>query len=130
MNSKLNNQEGMGVLGILIIFIMLGAFFLFGLRAFPLYTEYFSVKQAMSSVAAAKYENRNSIIKVRSLMEKNLLINNVYSFGDSKVRKERIKVKKDGSKRFLTVKYSISEHLFDKLDLTLRVDESIELTGK
>ena len=41
-----------------------------------------------------------------------------------------IKVKKEGSKRFLTVKYSISEHLFDKLDLTLRVDESIELTGK
>ena len=65
MNSKLNNQEGMGVLGILIIFIMLGAFFLFGLRAFPLYTEYFSVKQAMSSVAAAKYENRNSIIKYK-----------------------------------------------------------------
>ena len=91
MNSKLNNQEGMGVLGILIIFIMLGAVFLFGLRAFPLYTEYFSVKQAMSSVAAAKYENRNSIIKVRSLMEKNLLINNVYSFGDSKVRKEIFK---------------------------------------
>ena len=56
MKNLLKRQEGMSFLGILIIFAMLGCFFLFGLRAFPLYTEYFAIKQAMKGVAAQPYK--------------------------------------------------------------------------
>ena len=128
MNMQLNNQRGMSFIGILMILSMLGAFFLFGLRAFPLYTEYFSVKQAMASVANQNYEDRNTIQKVRGVLQKNLDINSVYGFTDKKL-KEVSKVKKEGSKRFLYVKYSKAEKLFDKLYLTIEIDEKVELTG-
>ena len=75
MNIQLNHQRGMSFIGILMILSMLGAFFLFGLRAFPLYTEYFSVKQAMGSVANQNYQDRNTIQKVRNVLQKNLDIN-------------------------------------------------------
>ena len=128
MKNLIKHQEGMSFLGILIMLGMLGCFFLFGLRAFPLYTEYFAIKQAMKSVAAQPYKARNSISRVRSLLLKNLDINSVYSF-NSKNIKTVTTLKKKKSKRILYFKHNKSERLFGDLYLTLKIDESIELPG-
>ena len=128
MRHILEHQKGISFFGILIILAMLGCFFLFGLRAFPIYTEYFSMKSAMQSVANQPFSERNSPTKVRSLLLKNLDINSVYRFNEGNI-KEITKVKKKNSKRYLFVKYDASERLFGNLHLTLKVDESIELSG-
>ena len=129
MKNLLKHQEGMTFLGILIILGMLGCFFLFGLRAFPLYTEYFAIKQAMEGVATQPYNRRNTITRVRSLLLKNLDINSVYSF-NSKNIKTVTTLKKKKSKRILYFKHTKSERLFGDLYLTLKIDESIELPGR
>ena len=128
MKNLLKHQEGMTFLGILIILGMLGCFFLFGLRAFPLYTEHFAIKQAMKGVAAQPYKSRNSITKVRNLLLKNLDINSVYSFNSKNIKKVTTLKKKKG-KRILYFKNDKSERLFGDLYLTLKTDESIELPG-
>ena len=128
MKNLLKHQEGMTFLGILVIFAMLGCFFLFGLRAFPLYTEYFAIKQAMKGVATQPYKSRNSIAKVRILLLRNLDINSVYTFNE-KTLKEATTVKKKKGKKILYFKSTKSEHLFGDLYLTLKTDESIELPG-
>jgi len=126
MKNLLKRQEGMSFLGILIIFAMLGCFFLFGLRAFPLYTEYFAIKQAMKGVAAQPYKSRNSIARVRILLLRNLEINSIYTFNEKNIKKvTTLKKKKD--KRILYFKHDKSERLFGDLYLTLKIDESIEL---
>ena len=126
MKNLLKHQEGITFLGILIILGMLGCFFLFGLRAFPLYTEHFAIKQAMKGVAAQPYKSRNSITKIRTLLLKNLDINSVYSFNGKNIKKvTTLKKKKD--KRILYFKHDKSERLFGDLYLTLKIDESIEL---
>jgi hypothetical protein len=126
MKNLLKRQEGMSFLGILIIFAMLGCFFLFGLRAFPLYTEYFAIKQAMKGVAAQPYKSRNSITRVRILLLRNLEINSIYTFNEKNIKKvTTLKKKKD--KRILYFKHDKSERLFGDLYLTLKIDESIEL---
>ena len=126
MKNLLKHQEGMTFLGILVIFAMLGCFFLFGLRAFPLYTEHMAIKQAMKGVAAQPYESRNSIARVRSLLLKNLDINSVYSFNNKNIKKVTSLKKKKG-KRILHFNHTKSERLFGDLYLTLKTDESIEL---
>ena len=126
MKNLLKHQEGMTFLGILIIFAMLGCFFLFGLRAFPLYTEHMAIKQAMKGVASQPYESRNSIARVRSLLLKNLDINSVYSFNNKNIKKVTSLKKKKG-KRILHFNHNKSERLFGDLYLTLKTDESIEL---
>ena len=126
MKNLLKHQEGMTFLGILVIFAMLGCFFLFGLRAFPLYTEYFAIKQAMKGVATQPYKSRNSIAKVRILLLRNLDINSVYTFNE-KTLKEATTVKKKKGKKILYFNHTKSERLFGDLYLTLKTDESIEL---
>jgi len=128
MKNLLKHQEGMTFLGILVIFAMLGCFFLFGLRAFPLYTEYFAIKQAMKGVATQPYKSRNSIRKVRILLLRNLDINSVYTFNE-KTLKEATTVKKKKGKKILYFKHTKSERLFGDLYLSLKIDESIELPG-
>ena len=128
MKNLLKHQEGITFLGILIILGMLGCFFLFGLRAFPLYTEHFAIKQAMKGVAAQPYKSRNSITKIRTLLLKNLDINSVYSFNSKNIKKVTTLKKKKG-KRILYFNNLKSERLFGDLYLTLKTDESIELPG-
>ena len=128
MKNLLKHQEGITFLGILIILGMLGCFFLFGLRAFPLYTEYFAIKQAMKGVAAQPYKSRNSVTKVRNLLLKNLDINSVYSFNSKNIKKVTTLKKKKG-KRILYFNNLKSERLFGDLYLTLKTNESIELPG-
>jgi len=128
MKNLLKHQEGITFIGILIILGMLGCFFLFGLRAFPLYTEHFAIKQAMKGVAAQPYKSRNSLKRVRSLLLKNLNINAVYSFNSRNIKKVTALKKKKG-KRILYFKHTKSERLFGDLYLTLKTDESIELPG-
>ena len=128
MKNLLKHQEGITFLGILVILGMLGCFFLFGLRAFPLYTEHFAIIQAMKGVAAQPYKSRNSISRVRSLLLKNLDINSVYTFNSRNIKKVTALKKKKG-KRILYFKHTKSEHLFGDLYLTLKIDESLELPG-
>ena len=128
MKNLLKHQEGITFLGILIILGMLGCFFLFGLRAFPLYTEHFAIKQAMKGVAAQPYKSRNSISRIRNLLLKNLDINSVYSFNSKNIKKVTTLKKKKG-KRILYFNNLKSERLFGDLYLTLKTDESIELPG-
>ena len=95
MRNLLKYQNGMSFTGILIIFAMLGCFFLFGLRAFPIYTEYFAMKQSMQAVASQPYANRDSLPKIRKLLLRNLRINSVYGFNDKNIKTENASSQKD-----------------------------------
>ena len=122
------HQKGMTFLGVLMILAMLGCFFLFGLRAFPIYTEYFAVKQSMKAVANQPLSKRPNTRQVRVLLLKNLDLNSVYKFNQTNIKKVA-KVKKKNGKKYLLVKYDSSNRLFSNLYLTIKIDESIELPG-
>ena len=129
MKNLLKHQEGITFIGILVILGMLGCFFLFGLRAFPLYTEHFAIKQAMKGVVNQPYTSRNKISKVRRLLLKNLEINSVYAFNQRNIKKFTT-VKKKKGKQILYFNHTKSEHLFGDLYLTLKTDEFIELPDR
>jgi len=122
------NQNGMTFLGILMILAMLGCFFLFGIRAFPIYTEYFAMKQSMKAVANQPFSKRPNTLQTRVLLLRNLSLNNVYKFNEKNIKKIT-KVKKKDGKRYLLVKYEAKNILFSNLYLSLKIDESIELPG-
>lgn len=123
-------QGGMTALGIFIILAMLACFVLFGLTAFPLYNEYFSVQSGMQSVLNTEPAKRKTTKEVRSIFLRNLELNNVERFTDQSV-KELVNVQKskDGKKKYLNVKYQAKNKLFKNIYLMMDVDETIELTG-
>ena len=124
-------QGGMTALGIFLILAMLACFVVFGLRAFPLYNEYLTVKSAMESVVSRAPKDRKTTKQIRSIFLRNVELNNVERFTDKSV-KELVSVKKskDGKKKYLNVKYQASNKLFQNLHLMMDVDETMELTGK
>jgi|TARA_B100000586_G_C19957795_1_gene362398 hypothetical protein len=122
------HQSGMTFLGVLMILAMLGCFFLFGLRAFPIYTEFFAMKQSMKAVANQPLSKRPNTLLTRRLLLRNLELNSVYKYNEKNI-KDIAKVKKKKGKRYLLVNYDASNRLFGNLYLSLKIDESIELPG-
>jgi uncharacterized membrane protein len=124
-------QDGMTALGIFLILGMIACFVVFGLRAFPLYNEYITVKSAMESVVNTAPDKRKTTKLVRTKFLRTVELNNVERFTDVTVKKlVNVQKSKDGKKKFLNVKYQASNKLFKNLFLMMDVDETVELTGK
>ncbi len=131
MNYLAQHQKGMTALGIFLIFAMLACFFLFGVRAFPLYNEYFIVQSAMESVLNTPPAKRKTTKEIRTKFLRNVELNNVERFTDQTVKElVHVKKSKDGKRKFINVKYQASNKLFKNMFLMLDVDETLELTGK
>ena len=124
-------QDGMTALGIFLILAMVACFVVFGLRAFPLYNEYITVKSAMESVVNTPPAKRKTTKLVRTKFLRTVELNNVERFTDITVKQlVNVQKSKDGKKKYLNVKYQASNKLFKNLYLMMDVDETVELTGK
>lgn len=123
-------QKGMTAMGIFLILGMLACFALFGLTAFPLYNEYIAVKSGMESVLGQPPAKRKTTTEIQKIFLRNVELNNVERFTDQSV-KELVTVQKskDGKKKYLNVKYNADNKLFSNIYLTMKVDETMELTG-
>ena len=130
MKHLYKKQKGMTGIGIFLMLCVLGCFVLFGLTAFPLYNEYFSVKSSLEAVKNQPPEKRQTIKDMRKVFLKNAQINNVARFNDRNVKDHvTLKKSKDGKKKFLNVQYQADNNLFKNIFLTMKVDETIELSG-
>ncbi len=130
MKNILKRQRGMTAIGIMLILAMLGCFLLFGLRVFPLYNEYLTVKSAMESVINQPPAKRKTTKDIRKIFLRNAELNNVERFTDQSV-KELVTVKKskDGKKKYINVKYTASNKLFQNIHVMIDVDETLEIPG-
>ena len=123
-------QRGMTGIGIFLMLCVLACFVLFGLTAFPLYNEYFSVKSSMEAVVNQPPEKRKTAKDVQKLFLKNAQINSVSRFKDRNVKDHvTVQKSKDGKKKYMNVKYQAENNLFKNIFLMMKVDETIELTG-
>ncbi|MCG8380243.1 MAG: DUF4845 domain-containing protein, partial [Proteobacteria bacterium] len=86
MKNILKRQRGMTAIGIMLILAMLGCFLLFGLRVFPLYNEYLTVKSAMESVINQPPAKRKTAKDIRKIFLRNAELNNVERFTDQSVK--------------------------------------------
>ena len=121
----------MTFIGILLLLGVLACFVTFVLRAFPLYSEYFSVKTAMNTVASQPADSFATTWDVQKSFLRNVQLNNVQRFDDRSV-KEMVKVekpKKKGDPKLLHVTYEARNILFMNVYLLMVVDETIALSG-
>lgn len=124
-------QRGMTLIGIFLMLGVLACFVLFGLTAFPLYNEYFTVKSAMQSVMNRPPDSRKTIKQMRKIFLRNAELNNVERFTDDTVKElVTLQKTKDGKKKYLNVKYQAKNNLFQNVYLMMEVDESLEITGR
>ncbi len=118
----MQKQRGITVIGFIMVLTLVVFAAFIGLRLFPIYAEYFSVKQSMEGVSKEQGVSSQSPAQVENALFKRLYINGVNT-----VKKQHVKVtRKNGYQ--LHVKYERREPLIGNLDVVASFDESVDLT--
>ena len=118
-----SRQKGITLIGLVIVLTLLGFVAFIGLKMFPVYQEYFSVVQAMKSVAKQPGVNRQEPRQIQEMLIKRMYVSYVES-----VERQHIKVSR-GSTPVLTVSYEVRRSLIGNLDFVAKFDESVDLKG-
>ncbi len=116
-------QQGITLIGLLIVLSLLGFFAFIGMKLFPVYQEYFSVVQAMKSVSKQPGVSRQPPRQIQEMLIKRMYVSYVES-----VDKSHIKVSR-GNQPVLTVSYEVRRSLIGNLDFVAKFNESIDLEG-
>lgn len=131
MKINYNKQKGITLLSTVFVIAVIIAVFLFVVKIYPLYHEYFSVKAAMTSVSNQELIGKRSASDVRKYFLRNIEISGDFPrFTDNSVKKlVKVKRSKKGNKKFINVKYEAENKLFKNIYLHMKVDELVELPG-
>jgi hypothetical protein len=129
--TKLGNQRGLSLTGLLFVCAVIGLVALLIMRLFPLYSESWKVYGAMKSVAAQPDIGSKSPKDIYLLLARNFAVTDVDRFDEHNlkdyVKIEKIKNSRDRNLRFA---YEGRGPFVHDLDLVLKFNKSIILPGK
>ncbi|MEM1411568.1 MAG: DUF4845 domain-containing protein [Pseudomonadota bacterium] len=120
MNFK--RQEGMSLVGFLLVLTMVIFFAYLAMRITPIYIEFYSVRQAMNGVAKEPGSANFSPFDVKDKMLSRLYI----SYSDGNVTRENIKVVRNNGV-WMVVQYDVRKPVMGNLDVIASFDERIML---
>lgn len=121
MASK-TKQQGLTLLGFMMVLFVIGIFAFVGFKLFPVYTEYYSVVADMKGVAAEPGIAQTDPVMVRDKLFRRFYISYVTS-----VKPENVKIKRDKGYN-LTVTYEVRKPLIYNLDFVAKFDKTVDLT--
>jgi hypothetical protein len=119
MNRK---QSGMTMLGFLITLAVVMFFLYCGMKIVPMYTEFYSVKKALASLAAEPGIANKSKEQVRDLFFRRL-----YMSYANNVKSDALKIDSTGEGLMMAVDYEQRKELFANLDVVGKFHAEQEL---
>ncbi|MDX1345342.1 MAG: DUF4845 domain-containing protein [Sedimenticolaceae bacterium] len=114
----MKKQQGLSIIGLLIILLMAGALGFFGLKVGPTYMENWTLKKMMNDLRtddAVIGKNPNTI---RNAVMKRIRVNGVYSLSPKNVN-----IKRQGSYNVVTLDYSVTKKLAGNMDVVMTFKE-------
>ncbi len=121
MNRK---QSGMTLMSFIVVLAVVGFFVYIGMKLFPMYQEYYSVRTAMKGLAAEPGSANIDASKLQDLFFRRLYINYSENVQKNNVKFERI----DGGWR-MTVDYEVRRPLVGNLDVVGNFNSTQDLTN-
>lgn len=106
------NQSGLTLIGFVVVLSVLGLFAYVGMKLFPMYSEFYSVKQALKGLAAEPGIATQDPAKVKDLLFRRLYV----SYAEN-VKPANVTVKRDGNGYVITVEYEVRRELIGNLDV-------------
>lgn len=111
------NQSGMTLIGFIIVLAVVGVFVYMGMKLIPMYTEYYGVKRALTSLAAEPGIADRDPAKIEDLFFRRLYV----SYADN-VKHEHVKIQRKGSGYEILVNYEVRRPLIANLDVVGRFE--------
>ena len=110
MNRK---QSGITMIGFLITLALIILFLYCGMKIVPMYTEYYSVKQALAGMAAEPELGSASKDKIRTMFDRRLDM----SYANTVLKMDPLKIEATDNGYMLTVDYERRESFIANLDI-------------
>ena len=105
-------QSGLTLIGFIIVLGVVGLFAYVGMKLFPMYSEFYSVKQALKGLAAEP-----GIAQKNPAQVKDLLFRRLYVSYAENVKANNVKIERDGTGYRIIVKYEVRRPLIANLDV-------------
>lgn len=120
-------QSGLTLIGFVIVLAVVGLFVYVGMKLVPMYTEYYSVRQALKGLA-----NEPGIANQDPGRIKDLFFRRLYMSYSENVKSEHVKLERtaDGAGWNMTVNYELRRPLIANLDVVGKFDASQTLTNR
>ena len=118
-------QGGLSLLGFLVVLAVVGFAAYVGMKLFPMYQEYYSVRSAMKGLANEPGVADMDPAKVQDLFFRRLYIN--YS---ENVKPQNVKIERTEGGWKMRVNYEVRRPLVGNLDVVGRFDSTQELTRR
>ena len=119
------NQQGVTLIGFVLMLALVGVLAYLGMKVFPIYQQFFSVRSAMKGVASEPGVGEMDPAKIQDLFFRRLYVN----YADEDLKPENVKVERNDNGYNLTVDYEVRRPLIDDLDIVGKFDKTQVLTG-
>ena len=121
----MRNQRGITLIGFVVMLALVGVLAYLGMKVFPIYEQFFSVRSAMKGVASEPGVGQMDPAKIQDLFFRRLYIN----YSDEDLKPENVKVERNDNGYNLTVNYEVRRPLIDDLDIVGTFNKTQALTG-
>lgn len=122
-NRRWKNQQGITVIGILLVMIVIGFVALIGMKVVPMYIQYFTVRSSIESIRKEPQLAQMSSTDIQAAIQKRFDIGYV-----DNITARDLKIRNDRGGRVLDLSYQDERDLFYGLSVVLKKDEVIPLT--
>ena len=112
----------MTLIGFVMVLAVVGIFIYMGMKLIPMYSEYYSVKQALAAMAREPGITDNDPAKIKDLLFRRLDV----SYADT-VKPEHVKIARKDAGYVLTVDYEVRKPLISNIDVVGRFNATQEL---
>jgi Tfp pilus assembly protein PilE len=117
-------QQGITLMGFLMVLVVVGAVALIVMKLFPMYTEFYNAKGAMEEFAASPGSGNKPLPQIQREMERRFDVAYV-----STLTGKDIKVAREGRVLVMSVNYEVRKEMIGNLDVVGRFSHSVELQG-
>ena len=121
----MRNQRGITLIGFVVMLALVGVLAYLGMKVFPIYEQFFSVRSAMKGVASEPGVGEMDPAKIKDLFFRRLYVN----YADEDLKPENVKVERNDNGYNLTVDYEVRRPLIDDLDIVGKFNKTQALTG-
>jgi hypothetical protein len=116
-------QSGITLLGFIVVLAVVGLFAYIGMKLFPMYSEFYSVKSALKGLANEPGIGNTNPAKIQDLFFRRLYI----SYAEN-VKKENVKIKRVDNGWQMDVSYEVRKPVIANLDVVGKFNATQLLT--
>ncbi len=116
------NQSGITLMSFLVVLVVVGFFLYIGMKLFPMYSEFYSVKSALKGMSTEGLSGKDPA-QIKDSFFKRMDI----SFS-SNVKPEHVRVESSGGNTRIDVKYEVRVPVVANLDVVGRFEASQDLS--